>query len=536
MKKLIFLVLICIFLPVFLQAQEVNTPRHLKVGVYDNPPKIFVNKNGNPDGIFIDIIKSIIENEAVTIEYVTGNWSDLFAMLKAGELDILPDMASSRERDSLFHLSTPVLSSWLQVFTTSSSIINKTEDLHNKRIGVLKASSQEEFVKTDIKRDFNIDYTVMSFDTYTQSVIALKNNEIDALIANRFFYFSKLCDHEILPTGVVLQISTLHFAFSKAVNLSVVELFNKKITLLINNPGSAYYRSIQKWFNKHKTIVPIYIKWIIVFLAVSLIVFLLFTVVLRSRVKAKTRILKQQNLELTLAKEKAEESDQLKTVFLQNLSHEIRTPMNGILGFINLLQEPHLNDESQQQYFDLINKSSERLLSTINDIIEISRIESNQLEVNLSSVNISELLESQFNLFQKKAQQKRLDLRLNHQLSPDDSLIVTDETILNGIFSNLVNNALKFTNQGFIEIGCYADHSDRVFYVKDTGIGIQADRTDAIFDRFVHADLKLTRPHEGSGLGLAIVKAYIEKLNGTIWVESEPEKGSVFYFKLALVR
>ena len=384
---MIFLVLICICIPVFLQAQVVNTPRYLKVGVYDNPPKIFVNKNGNPDGIFIDIINSIVENEAVTIEYVIGNWSELFAMLKAGELDILPDMASSSERDSLFHLSTPVLSSWLQVFTTSS-IINKTEDLHNKRIGVLKASSQEEYVKTDIKRNFNIDYTVMSFDTYTQSVIALKNNEIDALIANRFFYFSKLCDHEILPTGVVLQISTLHFAFSKEVDLSVVDLFNKKITLLINNPGSAYYRSIQHWFSKHKTLVPNYIKWIIVFLAVALLVFLLFNLALRARVRAKTKILYLQNKELKAAKEKAEESD---------------------------------------------------------------------------------------------------------QLSPDDALIVTDETILNGIFSNLVNNALKFTNQGYIEIGCYADHSDRVFYVKDTGIGIQADRTDAIFDRFVHADLKLTQ-------------------------------------------
>lgn len=525
---LVFLVLI----PLVLMAGNSSVPVVLKVGVYDNPPKIFVDKKGKPDGIFIDIIESVYSPRKVRVEYVSGKWSDLFRMLQKGEIDVLPDMAFSPERDSLFHLSVPVLSSWLQVYTSSSSIINQPADLQGKRIGVLRSSNQEEYVREVIKRDFNVDYKVITFDTYTQSVDALKNNEIDALIADRFFYFSELCDEEILATGVVIQVSALHFAFSSQSSFWLVDVLNKDISLQYNNPKSVYYQSLQKWFNKHKTKIPKSVQWLIALLAMAFVVFLLFTVTLRTRVKSKTRELYLQNNELIKAKEKAEESDRLKTAFLQNLSHEIRTPLNGILGFVNVLQDLHFNDERKNQFTEIINSSSDRLLSTINDIVEISKIDAHQVEVNRTLLNLMDILEKQIGQLNDKAAKKGLTLTLNHQLTSENASIEADAALLNGIISRLLNNALKFTSEGCIELGAYPEGSYRIVFVKDTGMGIPADRLEAIFDRFVNADLKLSRSYDGSGLGLAIVKSYLELMNGSSWVESEVGKGSTFYFKL----
>ncbi len=236
--------------------------------------------------------------------------------------------------------------------------------------------------------------------------------------------------------------------------------------------------------------------------------------------------------ELVKAKEKAEESDRLKSAFLANISHEIRTPMNGILGFMNLLSEPDLEENTKNRYISIINKSGERLMTTINDIIEISKLEAGQLQVQISEVDISAVMDYLFGFFRHQATAKGILLKVNSQLSGSDAVIKTDRQKLEGLLINLIRNAIKFTRKGFIEFGNCLEAGQLQFYVRDTGIGIPPDRLEAIFDRFVQADLKLTRPYEGSGLGLSIAKGYTELLGGKIEVESEEGKGSVFYFTI----
>jgi PAS domain S-box-containing protein len=239
---------------------------------------------------------------------------------------------------------------------------------------------------------------------------------------------------------------------------------------------------------------------------------------------------------LIVSKERAEESDRLKSAFLANMSHEIRTPMNGILGFLQLLSEGEISAGDRDYYFDVINKSGERLLSTINDIIEISKIESGQLSVSLSDVDIESILDFQFEFFLKQAQQKGLKLMLLKTEEPIKKSIYTDKHILDGILTNLIKNAIKFTEVGSIEFGNYIKGEFMIFYVKDTGIGISPDRQQAIFERFVQADLDYKRPHEGSGLGLSIVKAYVKILGGDVWLDSEPAAGTTFFFTIPLNR
>ena len=530
----LFLILL-IIMPLYAEALTTNKTL-IKVGVYNNQPKIFYNEKGEPDGIFIDVIEAIAKKEDLQIEYVSGEWTELFALLQNGDIDVLPDMAYSHERDSLFSLSKlSLLGSWLEVFTTSRSQINSIDDLQNKRIGVLKGSIQEEFVNNMLIKNSNRFYTIFSFNDYSGSLHALKNQEIDVIVANRFFYFSDLFDEEIIPSGVILQLTDLHFAFRKNINHELVNIFDKNISMLKNNPKSVYYASLQYWFNKNKRAgIPTYIYWLIAIIVFCLLIASSFAFLLQYKVKQKTIKLQLKNEELILAKEKAEESDKLKTVFLQNLSHEIRTPMNGILGFINLLKDKDFDALVKSKYIDVLNQSGQRLLATLSNIIEISRIESNEIIFNPTKVIVSEIMKYYYNFFQQEAHNKGLIFKLSNQIQDRNFIIKTDKSILDSILTNLLQNAIKFTKEGVVEFGCYAENESVIFYIKDSGIGIPEDRREAIFDRFVQADLNLTRSYEGSGLGLSIVKAHVVKLHGRIWVESQLEVGSTFFFSIPI--
>jgi PAS domain S-box-containing protein len=249
-------------------------------------------------------------------------------------------------------------------------------------------------------------------------------------------------------------------------------------------------------------------------------------IMVREDITEKKRMME----ELIEAKEKAEESDQLKTAFLTNMSHEVRTPMNGILGFTKLLSKPQLSGEEKAQYIEIIRKSGQRMLNTVNDIIEVSKIETGQVHPSLSPVNICSEIEDLMNFFKREAEQKGLAFHFDRRVDP--GIILTDFTKFTSIVSNLLKNAIKYTDSGSVTVGCKKGRGRTIFFVKDTGIGIPADRQKAIFNRFEQADINDARALQGSGLGLSITKSYVEMLGGEVWLESEENKGSQFYFTI----
>jgi hypothetical protein len=240
----------------------------------------------------------------------------------------------------------------------------------------------------------------------------------------------------------------------------------------------------------------------------------------------------KQAIELIKAKEKAEESDRLKSAFLTNMSHEIRTPMNGILGFAELLKEPNLTVEEQQDFIQTIQISGASMLNTINSIVDMSKIDSGLMKVDIKETNINEKIEFTYKFFKPEAEIKGLQFLFKNGLPSKEAIIKTDNEKVYGILTNLVKNAIKFTYEGSIEFGYEKKEKYLEFFVKDTGVGIPQNQQQIIFERFRQGSESLTRKYEGSGLGLSIAKSYVEMLGGEIWVESEEGKGSIFYFTI----
>ncbi|MFA6128661.1 MAG: PAS domain S-box protein [Bacteroidales bacterium] len=239
--------------------------------------------------------------------------------------------------------------------------------------------------------------------------------------------------------------------------------------------------------------------------------------------------LKKTELELLKAKEKAEASNRLKTEFLHNMSHEVRTPMNGIIGFSQLLDDPDLSTEKQKQFAKIIINNSEQLLRIIDDILEISQLETKQIKAVDQKVCLNVLLLELFSVFDCKAKEKRIPLYIKKGLPDNESNILTDKSRLRKILTNLLENSLKFTFNGFIEMGYQLIHNKIEIYVKDTGIGINQEKQEIIFDRFSKEDKGRSKLYGGLGLGLSIAKENAELLDGEITLKSETGKGSTFY-------
>jgi PAS domain S-box-containing protein len=251
------------------------------------------------------------------------------------------------------------------------------------------------------------------------------------------------------------------------------------------------------------------------------------------QIQARETIIKS-NSELKEAKEKAEESDRLKSAFLANMSHEIRTPMNGIMGFSMMLADPALPKDVRDSYVKIVNSSCDQLLHIVNDIIDISRIEAGQIDLSESSFNLPDLINEVISFYAPAAEGKGIELVIDPlpEIFSETPVIRSDRTKIRQVFDNLMSNAVKFTHSGKITFRCSLQDDFLLAEIEDTGIGIEKDLQDVVFERFRQVETSFSKKYGGTGLGLSITKAYIEKLGGDIHLTSEFGKGSLFSFRL----
>ena len=242
--------------------------------------------------------------------------------------------------------------------------------------------------------------------------------------------------------------------------------------------------------------------------------------------------IQERTAQLENALIKAKESEVLKNSFLGNLSHEIRTPLNGIMGFSNLLMDKELSKDDVKKFAQIINKSSKQLLSIINSVLLMSKLETGLIELTPQEINLNHFLQEILDFFKLQAEKQELELRLVVGLANEKSNILVDDVRLKQIIDNLINNALKFTAKGYVEFGYHIEGNEIKIYVKDTGIGIKSEFHEKIFERFQQVEIDYLKNEEGIGLGLAISKGLIEAMGGIIKIKSKQNKGSEFYFTI----
>lgn len=248
--------------------------------------------------------------------------------------------------------------------------------------------------------------------------------------------------------------------------------------------------------------------------------------------------IKKVQYELIQEKERAEESDRLKSAFLDNMSHEFRTPMNAIIGFTELLVSPYLTEKQRTEYYKIVQNNGRKLLRLIDDIIDISKLSSNQLQLHQKNFSLHKIMTDLYDTFAELVVKKHDNEVKILLIEPEEcscDLLFNDDQRIKQVLSNLLSNSLKYTSKGTIEFG-YQIVSDNIqFFVKDTGIGIRKKQVESVFERFIQGDELLTRKHGGAGLGLSLAKGLVKLMGGQIWVESRWRKGSSFFFTIPLV-
>ncbi|RXP53645.1 response regulator [Lutibacter sp. HS1-25] len=505
------------------------------------PPYNYINEEGELVGFNIDILKAInnlYDDKSIKIN--AGDWQAINKALDSGYVQAIGGYQYNGNGDEKFYYSRSAINTSHSFFYNSKN--QNQFSLEHFRIA-------KEPLVAIWKNDVLLHYVLSINPTakfiyvkdYKEFVKALDRKDVMCSFGQRIsgMYYAlkseknyiKTLDHRILERNMGFKVSKN--------NPELAKILNNGLEVILAN--GTYQKIYDQWileydqpqFSWHN-----YLKYILI-VALLFIFLIILNWILQIRVRKKTKDLQHQievnadiMQELEIQKYKAEESDRMKSAFLANMSHEIRTPMNGILGFTELLKSTEYSSEKQTQFINIIQQSGNRMLNTINNIIDISKLESGLESVHIKAVNVPIIVNELVAFFNNEAVSKGLIFKSSQINSEVNIPFYTDEYKLNSILTNLIKNALKFTKKGSIEIRYTINLEHVEFWIKDTGIGIPLDKQATIFNEFIQADNSHSSGYEGSGLGLSISKGYVHLLKGIIEFESTQNIGTTFYVRI----
>jgi len=447
-----------------------------------------------------------------------------------------------------------VFVNWGIIYASRAGIIHNFGDLENKTIATMASSihTTGEYGIVNITTHFGIpNCTFVYVPDYTRVFEMVDNKSADVGVVNRLFGILNKGKYDVVETSLTFNPSELKFAFPEnaSINNIIIPRIDYHMTKLMADGDSIYYQSINRYFMTGVPVVekiPDWLVYLIITVTIVGIVFISMSIYLRRSVNQKNATIKERNRienrlrmvlgELSIAKEKAEDSDRLKSAFLATMSHELRTPLNSIIGFTGILQQEMvgpLNAEQKKQ-LGMVRDSSTHLLNLINDVLDISKIEAGQLTPVMASFDLRASIEKCIRTIQPLADKKGLALEI--EIGAGVGTFISDQRRVEQIIINLMSNAVKFTEKGKVRFECNVDESNVTIRVIDSGIGIKKTDMDKLFKPFRQIDTNITRKYEGTGLGLSICKKLVDLLGGNIWVESEIGKGSTFSFKLPIAK
>ena len=512
------------------------------------PPFNYSDENKQLKGFNIDIIEAINDLYKADIEISSDTWQEINSSLETSQIDAIAGTHYPGSPDNSYIYTRSAINT-SHCFLYNNNFIKKfsLEDLRmsiNPRIALWKNDVLVHYVKS-----INPSTEIIFADNYETLLSMLDDEKITCILAQRIggmYYANKLGKDYIQASQHRILERNMGFKISKG-NQQLVEMINNGLEVIMAN--GEYQRIYDKWladYNKDTHVWENYYKYFVAggcFVLLLLISLFGINWVLQDRVRNKTFDLQQQLevnalivSELEKQKYKAEESEKMKSAFLANMSHEIRTPMNGILGFTELLESDEYSMDERHSFIEIIKQSGQRMLVTINNIIDVSKLESGAEKTKITNVNVADLINELYNFFLPEAESKGLNFVIKEKELSCKECFYTDEYKLNSILTNLIKNALKFTKTGSITLAYCITCKQADFTVSDTGIGIAKEKQDAVFNEFVQEDITRSSGFEGSGLGLSITKGYIKLLKGKISLKSIRNEGSTFHICIPNVK
>ncbi|MCK7576417.1 MAG: response regulator [Chromatiales bacterium] len=541
-----------------------DTRRPIRVGFYENAPKVYTDANGHPAGLFVELLDAIARNEGWRLSYEPCDWAVCLERLERGELDLMPDLAFSNEREQRFdfhHVS--VANSWSQVYTRPDVSVFTLADLEGRRVAILQGSIQQGFFDQMMVSGGH-DYQPVPVQSFDQGYAAVAAGAADAVVTNSFFAAHNAPLYRLRETPIVFLPTTLYFATAKGRHGDLLARIDAHLTDWRRDGDSIYFNAMHRAMAlPPEVLVPHWASWSLMGLGVGLLLLISLSLLLRwlveqrtralarttreleneragleSQVAARTAELQRLMEEMRAARTLAEQATRLKSEFLANMSHEIRTPMNAILGMLHLALRQRLAPDVQN-YLIKAQHSSQALLGLINDILDLSKIEAGKLAIERVEFGLDGVLEQLTDAIGAQAERKGIEFLIRYDITIPPTLI-GDPLRLGQVLLNLCGNALKFTDNGEIEVALHrldAGATDLTLQVcvRDTGIGMTPETQARLFEKFTQADQSTTRRFGGTGLGLAISRNLVELMGGRLWVEdSQPGRGSTLCFTVCL--
>jgi signal transduction histidine kinase len=515
----------------------------LRAGYYDNAPKIYKDQKGRVIGIFPDLLKNIAEKEEWKIEWIEGSWTECLQRLENGEIDIMVDVAYSEERAELYDFNNvEILNNWGIVYKEKGSNIDSIDDLDGITVAVMKGSIHtvgDEGIK-NLTSNWGISCDFLELDNYMKVFEAIDNASANAGVVNRLFGLFNEKEYNVERTSILFNPSRLMFAFPKnaTLNPTLIPKIDDQLLKMQEKTNSYYYQLIDRYIYGHTPgVIP---SWVVPTLIGAIVVSVFFvsvSYILKRMINVRTRELQDAHDELEIkvddrtkelseANERLKSLDQLKSMFIASMSHELRTPLTSIIGFTKMILKGWVGEinEEQDKQLTIILGSANHLLDLINDIIDISKIEAEKLDLRKQKYDLIKEIKKLIESLRVEAEKKKLNLMID---VPETQFIFTDKRRVNQILMNLIGNAIKFTDKGEVIVNVKSMNGTVKVSVSDTGMGIKKEDLNRLFKPFSRI-IEPGKFKEGTGLGLHLSQKLAILLEGEILVESKFGKGSTF--------
>lgn len=491
----------------------------LKVAVFPYyAPYQFINDQGEIDGIFIDMLQLLETKNNIKFKKIYyNNWEDLIKDARAQKIDMILEIEKSKSREVYLNFFEPIFES--QLVIAQNKNIKKITSLEN--FGNLKMVLPSKY---SIIEKLKSKYPSMNISIEANDAECLKqinNGNYDAFVGPAAvvkYFIKKEKLQNVTISATTNEKYMPSFAITKA-DAQLNAIFSKNLEKLFSVEKK---KILDNWlFN---LVVPFYEKWTFwVYISSVILGLLIFFTTISLLLKSKV---KKRTLELNNAKITAENANKFKSNLIQNISHEIRTPMNGILGFSELLKSNTINLSDQKNYLDMISESVYDLKTSVNHLLDISAIETNQIQVFEEFANLDQILKELELKFRPIAENKNLTFTVIYPKDKDYTIFKTDKQKLKKSLGFVIDNAIKFTQTGFVDVAYHVKNNKLIISIKDSGIGIDEHEKEVLFESFSQINKTSGSNYGGLGLGLYFAKKYISLLNGTIEISSAKNAGT----------